>query len=478
MHSNPRRDMTAAPSTGNRPRFCPTVLGLSKYPARLGGLLAAACALWPATGQAVPSFARQLNMACIACHTAYPELNAFGRQFKLGGYTLSAEQTNLPPLALMLTPSFTHTQAAQASGAAPGFGDNNNTVNTQTSLFYAGRLFGPYAKSLFGPDVTKFVNKIGVFFQATYDGVGKSWSWDNVEVRYASTASFSAHNVSYGVYANNNPTLQDPWNTIPAWSFPFTSSSLAPAPAAATLIEGGLSQQVIGVGAYALFDNTLYVDVAGYHTMGTHLQRSLGVDPSGEAQVGGLAPYWRIAWQKPAAGGMLEIGTFGLAADTYPDRDRSEGHDRHVDIGFDSQYQWSDAKCDVTATVAWISERQTWTASEALGATANTTDSLRDFRATLHCLCNKTYGVTAQYFAISGTADDLLYPDSASGSPNSNGEILQLEYLPFNKSGGPTFWPRSNVKLSLQYVAYNKFDGERQGAHGNNTVYAEAWIAF
>ncbi len=37
---------------------------------------------------AVPSFARQTGMDCVACHTSFPELTPFGREFKLNGYTL------------------------------------------------------------------------------------------------------------------------------------------------------------------------------------------------------------------------------------------------------------------------------------------------------------------------------------------------------------------------------------------------------
>ena len=38
---------------------------------------------------AIPSFARQMNMPCSSCHTIFPELNSFGRAFKLNGYTLT-----------------------------------------------------------------------------------------------------------------------------------------------------------------------------------------------------------------------------------------------------------------------------------------------------------------------------------------------------------------------------------------------------
>ena len=33
-------------------------------------------------------------------------------------------------------------------------------------------------------------------------------------------------NVTYGITANNNPTVQDPWNTTPAWAFPYAVSTL------------------------------------------------------------------------------------------------------------------------------------------------------------------------------------------------------------------------------------------------------------
>ena len=113
-----------------------------------------AMAIAPAL-RAVPAFARQMNMQCIVCHTEFPQLTDFGRAFKLSGYTLSAEQTDLPPIAVFLQPSFTSTQRSQPGGAAPGFKDNNNAALTQASIFYAGRLFGPYARDVLGPDAAK-----------------------------------------------------------------------------------------------------------------------------------------------------------------------------------------------------------------------------------------------------------------------------------------------------------------------------------
>ncbi len=40
---------------------------------------------------AIPAFARKNNMACSGCHTAWPALNAFGRQYKERGYRVGAQ---------------------------------------------------------------------------------------------------------------------------------------------------------------------------------------------------------------------------------------------------------------------------------------------------------------------------------------------------------------------------------------------------
>ena len=104
---------------------------------------------------------------------------------------------------------------------------------------------------------------IGAFAQVTYsapdplsglsgtpaDQFKHTWSWDNADVRYANTARFGPLDIIYGITANNNPTVQDLWNTTPAWSFPYAVSSLAGRPAASTAIEGAFAARVGGVGA-------------------------------------------------------------------------------------------------------------------------------------------------------------------------------------------------------------------------------------
>ena len=450
-------------------------------------LVWSAVCLAPFAVEATPAFARQTDLQCIACHTDFPILNDFGRFFKLGGYGLSAEKTELPPIAFMVQPGFTHTQAPVAGGAAPGFHENNNFALANASIFYSGRLFGPYANALFGPDVGGFLNKIGVFYQHSYDGVAESWAWDNAEIRYADTGTLFGQTANYGFYANNNPTLQDPWHTLPAWGFPFNGSPLAPTPAAATLIDGGLSQQVVGVGAYVLLNKTWYIDAGLYHTLGTGFQRFMGVDPTDETQVPGVAPYWRLAYTTRDEMGtsFWEIGTYGMAAETYPGRDFTAGKDKLVDFGFDTQYQLAFANNDLMSMLSWTHESQTFSASQPLGLTSNGHDNLWKAAATVHFLHDKTYGAAVQYFVTDGSRDALLNSGGANGSPLSDGFVFELNWLPLNKSGGPGFWPRSNLKLSAQYVFYNRFNGSRlnydgagRSASGNNTLFLGAWIAF
>ena len=68
-------------------------------------------------------------------------------------------------------------------------------------------------------------------------------------------------------YQDNAPTVQDAFNTLPAWGFPYTASALAPTPGAAPLI-GSLAQNTLGVTAYAWINSEFYVEAGAYHSPG------------------------------------------------------------------------------------------------------------------------------------------------------------------------------------------------------------------
>ena len=101
-----------------------------------------------------------------------------------------------------------------AMGQAPNI-NNDAWYPGQQSVFLAGQLYCD----------------LGAFAQATYDPVGKVFTWDNVDIRYAKTGVISGTSVVYGITANNNPTVQDVWNTVPpgsplTWARPSAPRSL------------------------------------------------------------------------------------------------------------------------------------------------------------------------------------------------------------------------------------------------------------
>src|SRR6202165_4340184 len=144
------------------------------------------CAGWAAPSLAVPSFARQTGMACAACHTVFPELTPFGREFKLNGYVLdnikqvtgidTSNRSTLAlnafaPISLMAQISYTHTSTALPDPTIGGAlaKDGDLLFPQQVSFFYAG----------------KIADELGAFIQLTYSGVSDSFGFDNTDIRYA-----------------------------------------------------------------------------------------------------------------------------------------------------------------------------------------------------------------------------------------------------------------------------------------------------
>jgi hypothetical protein len=417
---------------------------------------------------ALPSYARQTGQQCAACHNGFPELTPYGRLFKLNGYTFSGGNSNWPPIAVMAIPGFTHVAQSVPGGLAPGFGNNNDFAFTG-SLFYGGKIF----------------DHVGAFIQGTYNQVGNALNWDNTDIRYANTSELAGKELVYGVSFNNNPTVNDVWNTTPAWGYPYVASPLAPTPVATTLIEGGLAQQVLGLNPYIYWNRLVYAEVGGYRTLSPGQLSALGIPPPGTSSIDGLAPSWRLALEPAWGNNTWEVGTFGLTAPLVPQRMTGAGDDRATDVGFDTQYEFLGARDSFSLQARYILEYQNLSASQALGFSSNSFNTLRSLNIKGTYYYKQMIGLTAGYFNIQGSSDQLLYGAvSANNSPNSSGWIFELDYIPFNY-GGPKFWPWLNLKLGLQYIHYNRFDGASTNFDGlgtnasaNNTLFAFAWFAF
>jgi hypothetical protein len=104
--------------------------------------------------------------------------------------------------------------------------------------------------------------------QGTSTQAGQHVLLDKTDIRYADTIKLADLDVLYGIDVDNNPTVQDVWNTVPAWSYPFVSPSLAPAYSPpGTMIEGAFASRTVGTGGYLFLQDLVYVEASAYHNL-------------------------------------------------------------------------------------------------------------------------------------------------------------------------------------------------------------------
>ncbi len=478
-------------------------------------------ALAPPSADAIPSFARQTGQPCASCHTAFPELTPFGRRFKLGGYTMGGGMSieEAPPIAGMLLPTFTKTKVQQDSPPTNPDGypiahTNDNFVMQQASLFYGGQVYG----------------NLGAFVQGTYDKASQHTYLDNTDIRYADTTKVGPVDVLYGLDVNNGPTVQDVWNTTPAWGFPYVASTLAPAfSPPSTQIESGFAGRSVGTGAYVFLNDMLYLEGSVYNNLSKGELNALGQPCANNSDyvqnvqawaaqaylpnqpfssacasnsLASASPYWRVALEPNWGDHSLMIGAFGFYPQVLPGRVMGYGVDSYRDIGFDAQYQYINDEHAVTLKVTRISEMQNLQATYAQGvaaqainalgvvnvfglapvtgnASSNPVNYLTSFKASAAYVWNRTISATVGYFSVRGSADNTLYGNAflnpipggaAYGQPDGKGLIFDVNYMPFSK-GGPSFYPWTNAKIGLSYTHYLSLYGGTSNFDGLGTYY-------
>jgi hypothetical protein len=448
---------------------------------------------------AVPSFARQTGMACAACHTVFPELTHFGRVFKANGYVLDnlqqvqavsstrqemLELAKTPALSIMAQVSYTElkTRLPDVSNpAAPGLTqDGTAGFPQQLSLFYAGKI-APH---------------FGAMAQLTYANDAGTIGIDNTDLRFADMIILPRkQSLIYGVSLNNNPTVQDLWNSTPAWGFPYEASNANVSPLAASEIDGTLAQSVAGISAYAFWNESLYVEAGVYRSaqqgQTNVLTGAAGpLDGSASNVIEGGAPYWRAAYEYDWSANSLEVGMYGAEFKLFPGSALGtntplQGPDnRFNDVAEDFEYQYVGEDHIFSVEGTRIHENMNLAASYAAAVVANQTDDLTTDRVWATYYYQRHFGGTLGWFSTTGSADAGLYPGpvpggpgvvtSANGAPDTQGVIGELNYLPW-----------LNVKLSLQYTHYSKFngagtdyDGLGRNAADNDTLYLLLWFAY
>ena len=355
----------------------------------LGGLVVAASMLFSQHHQAdaVPAFAAQTGQPCTACHIGGfgPQLTPFGRAFKIGGYVQGGGQGLKAhiPLSGMLMGSFTHTNTDQTPANTVGthYDVNNNFAFDQASIFVAGRVS----------------DHTGGFIQLTYSNINNTASVDNTDLRpYTTTVQAFGNDLTLGLSVNNNPTVQDPYNSTFAWGYPYFGSSLAPTPGAAPILAGTFAGNVIGVTAYAWYNEHLYLEAGGYQEMSPWLANRFG--QGGGPVTPDAMPYVRAAYEWDWGNNAAWLGATFMHARIDPQY--GTGTDSYDDYAIDGGYQFlGTGKHIVTVQGIFVHEEQNLQGSTASYNVANGTNlgsgySLNTVNLNAQYWYENTYGLT------------------------------------------------------------------------------------
>ena len=427
----------------------------------------------PPSVKAVPSFARQTGLPCSGCHYNPPELNPAGRRFKLLGYVDRADDTKvvkadggkkraaLDLLASLPLSAWLETSFTSLKSPVPGTQNGSVEMPQDISLFLSGA----------------WTTHIGSFMQVTYDTQDDHFGIDNTDVRYANKTNIAGKELVFGLNVNNNPTVEDLWNTTPAWGYPFAADDWAPTPTAAPIVAS-LGQDVAGFGGYAMWNNHLYLDATLYRSQ--HIgaaQPNEGTDFG--VNIRGLAPYWRVAYQQLTGKTQYEVGTYGMHMRSSPNAITGI-EDEFTDWAVDAQIDRTLFRTDVLSLRGtYIRENSNLAALAALGGASPGSHHLNTVSANAEYHFGNRVSGAFGWFDTNGTVDPLLFPQdpvdgSANGDPRSSGYIANFSY-----------WPWQNVQLAAQYTGYTRFnggstnyDGADRNAKGNNTVYLLARFVF
>ncbi len=268
----------------------------------LGGLVVVLMVL-PNVSQGAPSYSRQIQKPCTACHTIWPNLNQYGRQFKVKAYTdvspdwkmITKDKLNLLyilPVSARAT-SFLYTKERNREA---GIDKDSTRIPDEVALFIASRVheyFGVFSHIAFAQG-EEF--EFPVFKMAFQYPLGKN-TVGLVGFRGASSSA-------------------DPFNSLGGRHSPITfGDESSPLVLAKGWTFNFFDEGNLGLVAHGYFlNNRLYAaagvmrggrseDVSG----GILLNASEGADVAESDPMDG---YFRLAWDQKLPDGAV---TFGVA---------------------------------------------------------------------------------------------------------------------------------------------------------------------
>ena len=151
--------------------------------------------------------------------------------------------------------------------------------------------------------------------------------------------------------------------------------------------------------------------------------------------------------------------------------------DNYADLGFDVSYELGFPAGSLAIHPVYLGEKQKLNATYETAGSSNLSNTLNSFKVSAELFLKQGVGFTMGYFNTNGSADAIYYNnlnDGPSDKPDSNGYMAEFDYLRWH-----------NVKLSVAYTIYSKFngvssdiDGHGRNARDNNTAYVLAWFNF
>ena len=357
--------------------------------------IAAHTAAHTAAHAGLPSYARQTGLACSACHYQFLTLTPFGRKFKLNGYTLTnlptleeKDSTNggrlsLSPFSLlsaMVTAGVTHTR-----DALPDTQNGAAALPQELSGFLAGRIS----------------SQVGLFSQFTYAGADGSirHRQRGHPVRRQRQRG-RQHRAGLWGDAQQQPLGPGSVEHDSGVGLPVHRVGCRARRGGGYAIDEGLAQNVLGLGGYAMVGNLVYGEVSVYRSA----LQGAAAPTSETGAIDGVAPYWRLAFQKEWEHRYLMIGTFGLHGSLFPDVLRGPTN-TYTDMGADAQFETAAGKrepgrprlVDRGAPDAGCGRRP--------GRRRNVKNTLQVVRMNASYYPQQWLGVTGGYFDTWGTSD-------------------------------------------------------------------------
>ncbi len=406
----------------------------------LGGLAAfLMVVLLPNLSHGVPSFARQIQKPCTACHSVWPNLNQYGRQFKVKAYTDVSPEWKLEkrdglnllyifPLSVRAT-SFLYIREDDDQA---GVHKDSTRIPDQFDIFLASRVYdyaGVFAFGAWTPD----------------DG------WNLPALKMAAQYPLGQGNTIGLVVFKGPSTAADPFNSFGGRDRPLvfggesTPNVLTHGWTFNPSDEGNMGAIIHGY----FWGNRLYA-AAGAERGGrsedvsgdTLLNASQGARTAESNPIG---YYFRLAWDQKLPNGAVTIGaaynngkqritqlgsSFPASASPIGTPFETRAERIFADISLEQNFA-EDHLVEVQALYGYGKEKNVFGSDEAR--------RFHGFHVEGSYFFQRKYGLAAAYNYL--TTRDVLASDVTGDIGQIRGWLIAVKYLPW-----------ANTKLALQYA--------------------------